>query len=166
VRSSSKLIQVSVTSVIDHQCISVHVLVHALTGMASPLIPTLPYWRFGTSHIYSSAYIHEWNTSNFPLICVYNHHNLSGYGPCCAQITTSIPNIFSLLAYMSLSPFHTHHPPFFTNRHDHYHRHRDYPAWNYDWEQYICSRIHYAELPARLACSNANALHYHMHSCC
>jgi len=76
VRSGGKLIQVSVTSVIDHQRISAHVLVRALTGVASPPIPTLPYWRFGTSRIYSSAYIHEWNTSDFPLIRVHNHHNL------------------------------------------------------------------------------------------
>jgi len=44
-----------------------------------------------------------------------------GYGPWCAQNTTSISNLSSLLVYMPLSLFHAHHPPFFTNRHDHYH---------------------------------------------
>jgi len=59
VRSGGKLIQVSVTSVIDHQRISVHVLVRALIGVAFLPIPTLPYWRFHITHIYSTAYTHE-----------------------------------------------------------------------------------------------------------
>jgi len=59
VRSSGKLIQVSVASVINHQRISAYVLVRALIGVVFLLIPTLPYWRFHITHIYSTAYTHE-----------------------------------------------------------------------------------------------------------
>jgi len=49
---------------------------------------------------------------------VHIHHNLKGYGPCCVQNTTSIPNDTTLLVHPIFLPFHAHHSLFFPNHHD------------------------------------------------